>query len=49
MTDVLDKAWLINAFPEIFYHAITIGFFTTLEPEWTINYPYEKGPISPIF
>ena len=21
----------------------------SFEPEWTINYPFEKGPISPLF
>lgn len=36
-------------FPEIFFSGIYIGLATTVEPEWTINYPYEKTPISPFF
>ena len=26
-----------------------VGTVLTFETEWTINYPFEKGPISPIF
>ena len=39
--------WFV--YPELFYHGIWTGMLTTLEKEWTINYPYEKGPISPLF
>ena len=26
-----------------------MGMISTIEPEWTINYPFEKTPISPVF
>ena len=37
------------AYPELFYNGMWTPWIATLENEWTINYPYEKGPISPIF
>ena len=39
--------WLL--YPEIFFSCFWTGFILTLENEWTINYPYEKGPLSPLF
>lgn len=36
-------------YPDLFYHAMWVMFFACFENAWTINYPYEKGPISPIF
>lgn len=33
----------------MFYSGLFIGLATTIEPEWTINYPYEKTPISPLY
>lgn len=42
-------AWQFFAYPEIFYHSVWVMSLSTLETEWTINYPYEKGPLSPIF
>lgn len=35
--------------PEYFIYPFFNGFIFTLEPEWTINYPFEKGPLSPLF
>lgn len=49
----INSAWRLNydfyMYPEIFYHSVWTGFLTTFETEWTINYPYEKGPLSSIF
>ena len=47
--DVFDANYHLWISPEFFYNNIYCGFITTLEPEWTIQYPYEKGPLSPIF
>jgi NADH-quinone oxidoreductase chain I len=48
-----DQMWTSfyewSVFPELFYHGFWNGFLLTLETEWTINYPYEKGPLSPVF
>lgn len=41
--------WEYFAYPEIFFHSFWVMFLSTFETEWTINYPYEKGPLSPIF
>ena len=41
--------WHEFAYPEIFFHSFWVMFLASLETEWTINYPYEKGPTSPIF
>ncbi len=35
--------------PDLLYHGAFMGFISTVEPEWTINYPFEKSPISPLF
>ncbi|EGR27071.1 NADH-ubiquinone oxidoreductase, putative [Ichthyophthirius multifiliis] len=35
--------------PEYFYHFWFCGIVYSFEPEWTINYPFEKGPLSPLF
>lgn len=35
--------------PELIYIGILQGVITTVEPEWTINYPFEKTPISPLY
>mmetsp|Transcript_20141 Transcript_20141/g.23221 ORF Transcript_20141/g.23221 Transcript_20141/m.23221 type:complete len:239 (+) Transcript_20141:30-746(+) len=48
-TDVWDHSYLNLICPEYFYHPWFGGVLYTAEPEWTINYPYEKGPISPGF
>ena len=32
---------------EILYNSVYMGFITTFETEWTINYPFEKAPSSP--
>jgi len=48
-TDVWDTSYFNVICPEYFYHTWFCGFLTTIEPEWTINYPFEKGPISPLF
>jgi NADH dehydrogenase (ubiquinone) Fe-S protein 8 len=44
-----DNIWLWWAYPELFFHSFWVMFIASLETEWTINYPYEKGPLSPIF
>jgi hypothetical protein len=35
--------------PEYYYPMFFCSFLYAFEPEWTIHYPYEKGPISPKF
>jgi NADH dehydrogenase (ubiquinone) Fe-S protein 8 len=47
--DVWESSYqnLIN--PEYFYHFFFCGIIYGFEPEYTINYPYEKGPTSPKF
>ncbi len=37
------------ASPEYFYPAFYCGVLFAIEPEWTIYYPFEKGPLSPKF
>ena len=48
-----DRLWFLlyeyMVFPELFFNGMWSPWIATLENEWTINYPYEKGPISPIF
>lgn len=46
---VYNLLWQFYVYPEIWYNGFWVGFLTTFETEWTINYPFEKGPISPIF
>lgn len=47
--DVYDGAYELLVLPEFFVQPFFNGFIFTLEPEWTINYPFEKGPLSPLF
>lgn len=35
--------------PEYIMYPVINGFMATLETEWTINYPFEKSPLSPLF
>ena len=35
--------------PEYMVQPFMNGFIATLDTEWTINYPFEKGPLSPFF
>lgn len=35
--------------PEYTVYPWINGLVATFETEWTINYPYEKGPLSPLF
>ena len=35
--------------PEYYYPMFFCSFLYAFEPEWTIHYPYEKGPISAKF
>jgi NADH-quinone oxidoreductase subunit I len=35
--------------PEYYYPVFFCAFLYAFEPEWTIHYPYEKGPLSPRF
>lgn len=35
--------------PEYYYPMFFCSFLYAFEPEWTIHYPYEKGPLSPKF
>ena len=46
--DVANSLFDWTLFPEVFY-GIFVSAVVSVEPEWTINYPYEKGPLSPIF
>lgn len=48
-TDVWENAYQNITQPEYLYHVWFCGVLYCFEPEWTINYPYEKGPLSPIF
>lgn len=48
-TDVWNSLYEWILLPELFYHSCWIGFVTQFETEWTINYPYEKSPASPLF
>ena len=47
--EVYDAAYESLILPEFLVQPYLNGFIFTLEPEWTINYPYEKGPLSPLF
>ena len=44
-----DRLYIDIFRPDFWHTAYAIGFFNTLETEWTINYPWEKAPLSPIF
>ena len=46
---VLDTFYEYTVYPELFFNSMFLAFSTTWENEWTINYPYEKGPFSPYF
>lgn len=46
---VLDTLFEYTVYPELFFNSMFLAFSTTWENEWTINYPYEKGPFSPYF
>lgn len=35
--------------PEYLVYPWINGLIATFETEWTINYPFEKGPLSPLF
>ncbi|CAD8080733.1 unnamed protein product [Paramecium sonneborni] len=48
-TDVWETAYQNFTQPEYLYHFWFCGVLYCFEPEWTINYPYEKGPLSPLF
>lgn len=55
-TDVLDSVYYnvphshMQWFsPEYYYPMFFCSFLYAFEPEWTIHYPYEKGPLSPKF
>jgi len=48
-TNVWDHSYLNLICPEYFYHSWFCGFLYTFETEYTINYPFEKGPLSPLF
>ena len=39
--------WLL--YPELLFSCFWTGAILTLENEWTINYPFEKGPLSPLY
>ncbi|KAL4450992.1 hypothetical protein ABPG74_021314 [Tetrahymena malaccensis] len=48
-TDVWESSYQNIICPEYFYHFWFCGIVYSFEPEWTINYPFEKGPLSPLF
>jgi NADH dehydrogenase (ubiquinone) Fe-S protein 8 len=48
-SDVWEHAYQEIINPEYFYHFYFVAVLFSMEPEWTINYPYEKGPLSPMF
>lgn len=47
--DVYEDIWQVVFQPEFVINPFLAGVVFTLEPEWTINYPFEKGPLSPLF
>ena len=49
LSDVIDSHYDWTFYPEFFYSGVMLSAIFSLEPEWTINYPYEKGPLSPVF
>mmetsp|Transcript_25152 Transcript_25152/g.22183 ORF Transcript_25152/g.22183 Transcript_25152/m.22183 type:complete len:186 (+) Transcript_25152:198-755(+) len=48
-TDVWDSTYLGLICPEYWSFTFFVGVLYTFEPEWSINYPFEKGPLSPYF
>ena len=44
-----EEIWEWAVYPELFYHSMLTMFIASFEGEWTINYPFEKGPTSPVF
>eukprot|EP01015_Nassula_variabilis_P022913 TRINITY_DN423_c0_g1_i4.p1 TRINITY_DN423_c0_g1~~TRINITY_DN423_c0_g1_i4.p1 ORF type:complete len:270 (+),score=55.20 TRINITY_DN423_c0_g1_i4:66-875(+) len=48
-TDVWDHSYMSFMLPEFLSHIFICGIIYSFEPEWTINYPFEKGPLSPFF
>ena len=47
--DLWDFIHEFVLYPDILYNGMFMGMISTIEPEWTINYPFEKSPISPMF
>ena len=47
--DIWEYIYEFFLFPDLFYNGMFMGFISTIEPEWTLNYPFEKTPISPMF
>ena len=47
--DVYDEFWEAVIHPEYWIYPFFNGLIFSMEPEWTINYPFEKGPLSPLF
>lgn len=48
-TDVWEISLLNIVVPEYLYPALTVGLIYTFQTEYTVNYPFEKNPISPLF
>ena len=47
--DFIDLVFDWAFYPELFYSGILVPTTISFEPEWTIYYPFEKGPLSPVF
>ena len=46
---VWDKVYYNFFKPDFYYNSVVCASLMTFETEWTINYPNEKSPMSPIF
>lgn len=47
--EVSNGIYLTVFQPEYLVQPFVNGFIATLDTEWTVNYPFEKGPLSPFF
>ena len=49
-SEMIEKSVMSHfLIPQILYNSVYMGFITTFESEWTINYPFEKAAASPQF
>jgi NADH-quinone oxidoreductase chain I len=48
-SDVWNSLYEWILYPDLLYSSVWVGFVTQFETEWTINYPFEKSPASPLF
>ena len=52
-SNTTDRIWEFihewTILPDVLYNGLFMGLISTIEPEWTINYPFEKTPVSPMY